>query len=228
MDERDKGPDSQLARLIDHTALKPETSLEEIRALCAEALEFTFAAACVNPCFVPFVAERLAGSEVEVCTVVGFPFGANHTEIKAREAERAIADGATEIDMVMSVGMLVSGRNDFVEADMRAVVSAVRQARKGTIVKVILETALLSDEQKTTACKLAQNAGADFVKTSTGFSKGGATASDIALMRRTVGEEMGVKASGGIRSAEDARLMIAHGATRIGASASVRIVTGFH
>ncbi len=228
MDERDKGPDSQLARLIDHTALKPETSLEEIRALCAEALEFTFAAACVNPCFVPFVAERLAGSEVEVCTVVGFPFGANHTEIKAREAERAIADGATEIDMVMNVGMLVSGRNDFVEADMRAVVSAVRQARKGTIVKVILETALLSDEQKTTACKLAQNAGADFVKTSTGFSKGGATASDIALMRRTVGEEMGVKASGGIRSAEDARLMIAHGATRIGASASVRIVTGFH
>lgn len=221
-----KEPDAQLARMIDHTALKPETSLDEIRALCDEALRFSFAAACVNPCYVPFVADRLRGSQVEVCAVVGFPFGGSRPEVKAREAELAISDGATEIDMVMNVGMLLSERYEFVESDMRAVVTAARKGLRTSVIKVILETALLSDQQKVTACRLAKNAGADFVKTSTGFSKGGATASDIALMRRTVGEEMGVKASGGIRSAKDARMMIAHGATRIGASASVQIVTG--
>lgn len=215
-----------LARMIDHTALKPETSLDEIRTLCEEARQFCFASVCVNPCYVPFVAKWLRSSQVEVCTVVGFPLGANRSEVKAREAEMAVSDGATEIDMVLNVGMLKSEQYDYVESDIRTVVSALAGRRRRAITKVILETALLTDEQKVIACVLAQNAGADFVKTSTGFSKGGATASDIALMRRAVGKEMGVKASGGIRSTEDAEIMIAHGATRIGASASVAIVKG--
>lgn len=215
-----------LARMIDHTALKPETTVDEINTLCEEARRYCFASVCINPCYVPFVAEWLTGSQVEVCTVIGFPLGATRSEVKAREAELTIADGATEVDMVLNVGMLKSEEFDFVESDIRAVVRAAGKSRRKAIVKVILETALLTDEEKVIACVLAQNAGADFVKTSTGFSKGGATASDIALMRRAVGKEMGVKASGGIRSKEDAETMIAHGATRIGASASVAIVKG--
>lgn len=215
-----------LARMIDHTALKPDTTLDEINTLCEEARRYCFASVCVNPCYVPFVAQWLSGSQVEVCTVIGFPLGATRSEVKAREAELAIGDGATEVDMVLNVGMLKSGQFDFVESDIRAVVRASSKGRRKAITKVILETALLTDEEKVIACVLAQNVGADFVKTSTGFSKGGATASDIALMRRAVGKGMGVKASGGIRSKEDAETMIAHGATRIGASASVAIVKG--
>jgi len=222
-----------LARMIDHTALKPDTTQEQVRALCEEARTYCFASVCVNPCNVRLAADLLAGSPVAVCTVVGFPFGASTTEIKAAEADCAVRDGATEVDMVMNVGFMKSGLYDQVEADIRAVVEAARQAgrhrsRFGTavIVKVILETALLTDEEKVIASVLSRNAGADFVKTSTGFAKGGATASDIALMRRAVGPDMGVKASGGVRTKEDAETMIAHGATRIGASASVAILKG--
>lgn len=213
-----------LAGLIDHTALRPETTIEDIRTLCAEAAEYGFASVCVNPCYVELAAERLTGSAVAICTVIGFPLGASRSETKVREAELAAADGAGEVDMVLNVGMLKSGRYDIVESDIRAVVRAVRS--NGVKTKVILETALLTDEEKVIACVLAQNAGADFVKTSSGFAAGGATALDVALMRRTVGQTMGVKASGGIRSAEDALKMIAHGANRIGASASVAIVQG--
>lgn len=219
-------PVHPLARMIDHTALKPETSLDDVWKLCDEARRFCFASVCVNPSYVPFAARWLHDSEVKVCTVIGFPLGANRSEVKAREAEWAISDGATEIDMVLNVGMMKSEQYDYVEYDIRAVVSALRRTRKEGMIKVILETALLTDEHKVIACVLAQNAGADFVKTSTGFLKGGATASDVALMRRAVGEKMGVKASGGIRTREDAETMIAHGATRIGASASVAIIQG--
>lgn len=219
-------PAHPLARMIDHTALKPETSLDDVWKLCDEARRFRFASVCVNPCYVPFAAGWLHDSEVKVCTVIGFPLGGSRSEVKAREAEWAISDGATEIDMVLNVGMMKSEQYDFVESDIRAAVSTLRRARKEGIIKVILETAFLTDEQKVIACILARNAGADFVKTSTGFSKGGATASDVALMRRTVGKKMGVKASGGIRTREDAETMIAHGATRIGASASVAIIQG--
>ena len=215
-----------LAKMIDHTALKAETHPDDIHALCDEALQFGFASVCVNPCYVPDVAERLDGSGVVVCTVIGFPLGANRSSIKAREAELAVADGASEVDMVLNVGMLKSAQYEFVESDIRAVVSASISGRRTAITKVILETALLTDEEKVIACALARRAGANFVKTSTGFSRSGATASDVALMRRAVGSTMGVKASGGIRSTEDAMTMIAHGADRIGASASVSIVKG--
>lgn len=224
-----------LARMIDHTALKPETTQDQIRELCQEARTYCFASVCVNPCHVRLAADLLAGSPVAVCTVIGFPFGASTTEVKAAEADCAVRDGATEVDMVMNVGFMKSGLYDQVESDIRAVVEAARQAGwhrhrggagAGIVVKVILETALLTDEEKVIASVLARNAGADFVKTSTGFAKGGATASDIALMRRAVGPSMGVKASGGVRTKEDAETMIAHGATRIGASASVAILKG--
>jgi deoxyribose-phosphate aldolase len=214
-----------LARMIDHTALKPETTMSDVRTLSDEARRYCFASVCINPCYVALCAELLKGTPVAVCTVIGFPLGANRPEIKAREAELSIRDGATEVDMVLNVGMLKSAEYEYVEADIKAVVDAARK-RSRIVTKVILETALLSDEEKVIACVLAQNAGADFVKTSTGFSKGGATAADIALMRRAVGKDMGVKASGGIRSTEDAETMIAHGATRIGASASVAILKG--
>jgi deoxyribose-phosphate aldolase len=170
--------------------------------------------------------ELLRGSPVAVCTVLGFPLGATATPVKALEAEQAIRDGASELDMVLNIGWLRSKRYDAVEADVRAVVEVARKAPRRVLTKVILETALLDDPEKIVACVLAQNAGADFVKTSTGFSKGGATAADVALMRRVVGARMGVKASGGVRSRQDAEAMIAHGATRIGASASVEIVKG--
>jgi deoxyribose-phosphate aldolase len=215
-----------LARLIDHTALKPETSEADIRTLCDEARRYCFASVCVNPCYVLLASELLRGSPVAVCTVLGFPLGATATPVKALEAEQAIRDGASELDMVLNIGWLRSKRYDAVEADVRAVVEVARKAPRRVLTKVILETALLDDPEKIVACVLAQNAGADFVKTSTGFSKGGATAADVALMRRVVGARMGVKASGGVRSRQDAEAMIAHGATRIGASASVEIVKG--
>lgn len=211
-----------IASLIDHTILKPETTRSEVRRVCAEALHYAFASVCVNPYWVPLAARELAGSPVKVCSVVGFPLGAGKTAIKAAEAEQAIRDGALEIDMVLNVGELRGGNNDAVRYDIAAVAEVCHQS--GAILKVILETGLLSDDQKRRACSLAKAAGADFVKTSTGFGPGGATVEDIALMRAAVGPEMGVKASGGIRTIEDLRAMVAAGANRIGASASVQIV----
>ena len=211
-----------LARLIDHTVLKPDTTEHAIRELCAEAREHCFASVCISPVWVPVAAAELAGATPMVCTVVGFPHGANRSAVKAFETERAVADGADEIDMVIAVALLKSERFSDVEADIRAVVDAA----SGRTVKVILETALLADEEKVIACVLAQNAGADFVKTSTGFASGGASPQDVALMRRVVGEAMGVKASGGVRSADDAYAMVEAGATRLGASAGVAILKG--
>ncbi len=211
-----------LAGMIDHTLLKPEATEAEIRTLCEEARKHGFYSVCVNPAHVELSAQLLAGSEVTVCTVVGFPLGATTSAVKAFETRDAIAHGAGEIDMVLNVGALKGGRLDQVEADIRAVVDAAA----GTPVKVILETALLTDDEKVAACKASKSAGATFVKTSTGFSKGGATVADIRLMRATVGPEMGVKASGGVRDRETAIAMAEAGATRLGASASVAIVTG--
>jgi deoxyribose-phosphate aldolase len=211
-----------IAALIDHTLLKPEATAADIRKLCAEARQYGFASVCVNPYWVPVVAQELSGSPVKVCTVVGFPLGANSTEIKVNETVTAIRAGAREIDMVLNIGELRGGNVDAVAADIRSVVLAARGG--GAIVKVILETALLNDEQKVLACRISKDAGAHFVKTSTGFGPGGATAEDVALMRRTVGPEMGVKASGGIRTLDDLKKMVAAGATRIGASASVKII----
>ena len=213
---------NSIASLIDHTLLRPEATAVEIMKVCQEAREYGFASACVNPYWVPLVAAQLEGSPVMVCTVVGFPLGANSTAIKVAEAERAVREGAQEIDMVLNIGELRGGNTEAVLDDIRAVVVAVHNG--GARVKVILETALLNDDQKVLACRLAQEAGADFVKTSTGFSTAGATAHDVALMRRTVGPHMGVKASGGIRTLEDLKQMVAAGATRIGASAGVKII----
>ena len=218
------GLDADLAGLIDHTLLKPEATKDEITKLCSEAKKFAFASVCINPSYVPLSAKLLRDTTVRVCTVIGFPLGATSTPAKAFEAEHALRDGAREIDMVMNVGMLKSGDYDYVENDIFAVVTTGR--RYGALTKVILETALLTDEEKVKACLLAKRAGADFVKTSTGFSKGGATVVDIALLRRVVGSAMGVKASGGVRTREDALAMVASGADRIGASASVKIVGG--
>lgn len=211
-----------LARLIDHTVLKPDTDEAAIRSLCDEARTFCFASVCVSPVWVPLAAELLAGEPAKVCTVVGFPHGAQRTAVKAFETRTAVEDGAEEIDMVLAIGRMKSERYGDVEEDIRAVVDAA----SGKTVKVILETALLTDEEKVIACVLAQNAGADFVKTSTGFAEHGATPHDVALMRRVVGEAMGVKASGGIRSVEDAYEMVESGATRLGASAGVAILKG--
>ncbi|BBM85449.1 deoxyribose-phosphate aldolase [Candidatus Uabimicrobium amorphum] len=210
-----------LAKYIDHTLLKPEATPQEIKKICDEALQYNFASVCIQPSYVGLAADLLRGSSVKVCTVIGFPLGSTSSAVKAYEAQLAEKEGAHEIDMVIHVGALKSGGYDYVEEDIRSVVKSVSQ---GTIVKVILETALLDDNQKIKACELAKKAGADFVKTSTGFSKGGATASDIALMRRVVGNSMGVKASGGVRNQQAAQLMIRMGASRIGASASVKIV----
>ena len=209
--------------LIDHTLLKPEATEAQVRELCAEAIEFGFASVCVNPWYVPLVAELLAGSPVRACTVIGFPLGANQSQTKAYEARLAAEQGATELDMVINVGALKSGQDDIVREDIRGVVEA---GRPTAIIKVILETALLSEGEIAHACCIARDAGAVFVKTSTGFGPGGATVEDVALMRRTVGRAMGVKASGGIGTRQDAAAMIAAGATRIGASAGVRIAGG--
>ena len=213
-----------LARMIDHTALKPQTSEADIRALCQEAAQHCFASVCVSPCYVSLAAALLSNTDVEVCTVVGFPHGSNHHSVKAAETVRAIRDGATEIDMVLSVGLLKSGRFDEVEADIRAVVDAAKSTPSQVVVKVILECALLTDEEKVIACILSQNARADYVKTSTGFASGGATLTDVALMRRVVGQQMGVKAAGGVSTKEQAMQFVKRGATRIGASASIAII----
>lgn len=214
----------QLASYVDHTLLKPEASREQIATLCAEARQYGFASVCTNPLWTPFVREQLAGSDVLTCAVVGFPLGASATEVKAFETATAVAAGADEIDMVIDIAAARAGERDVLVQDIRAVADAVHE--NGAILKVIIETALLSDEQKVLACEAAVEAGADFVKTSTGFNGGGATVEDIALMRRTVGPDLGVKASGGVRSLEDARAMIGAGATRIGASSGVAIVKG--
>jgi deoxyribose-phosphate aldolase len=212
-----------LAGLIDHTLLKPDARSADVERLCSEAVRFRFASVCVNPCWVKLAASSLEGSGVRTCSVVGFPLGAARKEIKAYEARRAVLDGAREIDMVMNIGALKSGDLNLVEDDMRYVREA---CGRGVVTKVILETALLTDSEKITACRIAGRVGMDFVKTSTGFGPGGATAEDVELMRRTVGATMGVKASGGIRDQETAERMIEAGATRIGASASVKIVGG--
>jgi deoxyribose-phosphate aldolase len=216
------GAAAEVAGYIDHTLLKPEATRAEIEKLCQEARTYNFASVCVNPVWVKECAFALYGSPVKVCTVVGFPLGASLGDVKAYETRRAIFDGATEIDMVINIGALKSGDNNIVKRDISAVVEAAHDAC--AIVKVIIETALLTDEEKIRACLLAKDASADFVKTSTGFSKGGATVADIELMRRTVGAEIGVKAAGGVKDLAVAREMIAAGATRIGASAGVRIV----
>lgn len=214
--------DRSVARLIDHTILKPEAVRDEILQVCREALEFEFASVCVNPCWAKPVAAELHGSPVKVCTVTGFPFGATLTSAKVAETMGALRDGSQEIDMVINIGALRGGERELVRSDIQSVSAATHA--NGAILKVIIETALLDDAQKVLACRIAQDAGADFVKTSTGFSKGGATAEDVALMRRTVGKALGVKASGGIRTLADLKAMVAAGANRIGASASVRII----
>ncbi|MCW5961255.1 MAG: deoxyribose-phosphate aldolase [Pyrinomonadaceae bacterium] len=209
------------ASLIDHTLLKPEASESDIKKLCNEAIQFGFASVCVNPTWVKRAAEFLKGSNVPVCTVIGFPLGATLPDVKAYEARRAIFNGAREVDMVINIGALKSGDDCAVEDDIRAVAEAAHE--NGILLKVIIETALLTDEEKVRACLASKNAGADFVKTSTGFSKGGATVEDVNLMRRTVGKALGVKASGGVKGIEDARKMFEAGATRIGASVGVKI-----
>ncbi len=218
------GVTPDIAKMIDHTLLKPEATVEQINTLCSEAKKFNFASVCVNPSYVTLCAHLLKDTNVRVCTVIGFPLGATTTETKAFETEHVIRNGATEVDMVINVGRLKSKEYAVVENDIFAVVSQAK--RHNVLTKVIIETGLLTDEEKVIACMLAKRAGADFVKTSTGFSKGGATAADIALMRYVVGSSMGVKASGGVRTREDALTMVASGADRIGASASVSIASG--
>lgn len=215
---------SALAGMIDHTLLRPDSTTGEVERLCAEAREYGFASVCVNSCHVAQCAKFLAGSRVKICATIAFPLGAMSTAAKVHEAARALDDGARELDMVMNVGMLKSGDHAAVEDDIRAVVQNAHERQ--AIVKVILETGLLNDREKVIACRIAQQAGADFVKTSTGFGHGGATVADVTLLRGAVGPSMGVKASGGIRTREDAEAMIAAGANRIGASAGIRILGG--
>ncbi len=221
--ERPRISAAELAGLIDHTLLRPDATISDVERLCAEAMEHRFASVCVNPVFIPLCRALTAGNGIPLGTVAGFPLGAAATAIKAAEAEQAIRDGAAEIDMVMNIGLLRSGQYRFVAEDIRAVTSVVQKHRK--LCKVILETALLTGEEKLRACLLAREAGADFVKTSTGFARGGATVDDVTLMRIVVGTGTGVKASGGIRTYEDAISMIAAGANRIGTSSGVSIVT---
>ncbi len=209
--------------LIDHTILAPQATKEQVEQLCKEAMEYGFHSVCVNSSFVYYCARLLKDSDVAVCTVIGFPLGAMSTVGKAAEAEQAIRDGAAELDMVIHIGMIKSGDWEYVKQDISSVVETAKGRAK---VKVILETCLLTDEEKIKACQICRECGADFVKTSTGFSKGGATAEDVALMRRTVGPDMGVKASGGIRTPGDARAMVEAGATRLGTSSGVAIVQG--
>ncbi|WP_128102165.1 deoxyribose-phosphate aldolase [Paenibacillus sp. DCT19] len=213
----------QLAKMIDHTLLRADATQSEMVKLTEEAKQYQFASVCVNPGWVAYAAEQLKGTGVDICTVIGFPLGASTSETKAFETTDAIAKGATEVDMVINISALKDGKDDYVEQDIRAVVEA---AAGKALVKVIIETCLLTDDEKVRACQAAIRAGADFVKTSTGFSTGGATPEDIALMRRTVGPDVGVKASGGVRSLEDMQKMIEAGATRIGASSGVKIMQG--
>jgi deoxyribose-phosphate aldolase len=220
------GPESeaarQVARYIDHTLLRPDATRDEILKICQEAATYGFASVCINPTWVREAACALRGTGVKVCTVIGFPLGAVTTDVKAYESRRGIFDGATELDMVINIGALKSGDYDFVERDIAGVVDCAEEA--GCLTKVIIEAVLLTDEEKVKACVLAKEARADFVKTSTGFSKGGATTADVALMRRVVGGEMGVKAAGGVKDYQQAQEMIRAGATRIGASVGVKIV----
>jgi deoxyribose-phosphate aldolase len=218
----DPGADRPLASLIDHTLLRPEATPAQIAALCDEAARLHFASVCVNPAFVALCARRLVGTPVAICTVIGFPLGATTSAARCAEAAQALADGARELDMVLAIGYLKGGELQTVAEDIHAVVATAHPA--GALVKVIIETALLNEEEKITACLLAARAGADFVKTSTGFLGGGATVPDIALMRRTVGPTLGVKASGGVRSLADARALLAAGADRLGTSAGVAII----
>ena len=214
---------AQIAKMIDHTILKPEATEKEILKLCKEAIEYNFASVCINPSMVPVAATALEGTDVEVCTVIGFPLGATTTEVKAFETKDVIEKGATEVDMVINVGKLKERDLEYVKNDIKAVVEA---AKGKALTKVIIETCLLTDEEKVIACQLSKEAGADFVKTSTGFSTGGATAADIKLMRETVGPDMGVKASGGVRTSEDMKAMLEAGANRIGTSGGVALVQG--
>jgi deoxyribose-phosphate aldolase len=213
---------AQLAKFIDHTLLKPEATPAQIEQICSEAKQYGFAAVCVNPCNIRQVAQSLKGTEVKTASVAGFPLGAGLPQVKVYEAEQAILDGAQEIDMVINVGALKAGNDALVREDIEAVVKAAH--RGNATCKVIIEAALLTDQEKEQACLLTKAAGADYVKTSTGFASGGATAEDVALMRRVVGAEMGIKAAGGIRSLEQMRAMIVAGATRIGCSSSVKIM----
>lgn len=208
-------------KLIDHTVLKPNARKEDVLKLISEAKEYNFASVCINPCWIELASKELQGSGVDVCTVIGFPLGANTTEVKVFETKDAIAKGATEVDMVINVAKLKDQEYDFIENEIHQIVEA---AKGKALVKVIIETCLLTDEEKVKACELSQKAGADFVKTSTGFSTGGATVHDIALMRKTVGPDMGVKASGGVHTHEEAMAMVNAGATRIGASAGVKLL----
>ena len=212
-----------IANMIDHTLLKADATKEQIHTLCQEAKEYSFASVCVNPTWVKYCAEQLKGTDVLVCTVIGFPLGSNTSETKAFETKNAIENGAEEVDMVINISALKSGDYELVEKDIKAVTDA---AEGNALTKVIIETCLLTNDEKVRACQIAVKAGADFVKTSTGFSTGGATVEDIALMRSTVGPNIGVKASGGVRSALDVKSMIEAGATRIGASSGVKIVQG--
>ena len=213
---------TELAKMMDHTILKATATPEDVKIICEEALRINAASVCVNPFHVPMVKELLAGSDVKVCTVIGFPLGANTSEVKAFETREAIQKGAEEVDMVINVGALLAGDTETVYQDIKAVVDAAG----GTLVKVIIETCYLNDEQKRIACELALKAGADFVKTSTGFGTGGATAHDVELMRSVVGSKLKVKASGGIRTYEDAMAVVAATADRLGVSASIAILEG--
>ncbi|PGM59182.1 deoxyribose-phosphate aldolase [Bacillus sp. AFS053548] len=211
------------AKLVDHTLLRADAKREEIAKLAEEAKEFSFASVCINPTWVSYASELLKDSSVKVCTVIGFPLGANTPEVKAFETTNAIENGAEEVDMVINISALKEKNDELVERDVRAVVEA---AKGKALVKVIIETCLLADEEKVRACELSVKAGADFVKTSTGFSTGGATAEDVALMRKTVGENVGVKASGGVRNLKDVENVVAAGANRIGTSSGVKLVQG--
>jgi deoxyribose-phosphate aldolase len=212
----------EINKLIDHTLLKQDATPEQVLSLCEEAKKYHFMSVCVNPAYVPLAAEALKDSDVKVCTVVGFPLGMNLTKTKIQETELCIAQGATEIDMVINVGMLKAGHDEYVENEIRELKSVCGHL----ILKVIIESCLLSDEEIVRVCKLAKNAGADFVKTSTGFSSGGATTHAVSLMRQTVGQELGVKASGGVRTKEDLEAMVEAGATRIGTSNGAKIING--
>lgn len=220
----DELKDKNVAGMIDHTLLKQDATPAQIKVLCKEAKEYSFASVCINPCYVSLCSELLNGTTVKVCTVIGFPLGTTTTEVKQFETEQAINNGADEVDMVINIGQLKEGNYDYVENDVLAVVNTAK--RRNVLTKVIIETALLTDEEKVKASLICKKAGADFVKTSTGFSTGGATVGDVALMKYVVGRKIGVKAAGGIRSREDADALIASGADRIGASASVKIVSG--
>ncbi len=211
-----------LAAMIDHTLLRPEATAAQVALLCEQARQYRFASVCINPAYVKLCAQSLHGSDVKVCTVIGFPLGATLPQVKGDETQQVLGEGAAEVDMVINVGALKNGDDALVLSDMGAVVRAAREA--GALVKVIIETALLTNEEKVRACQLAQQAGADFVKTSTGFGPGGATPADVALIRRVVGPSMGVKASGGVKTLQDVQKMVEAGATRIGASASVKIM----